>query len=195
MQLILYMMFAIRCFLTNACNCTTLDAAKVDSTFFFLSTCCIFLRIQIAEYDLFLCCCFFYQKFLWMRNIFRLTLPKNRIKLLWHFFKNVTPNSIGYNSCHFSGFFFFNLWDLWQIHSNQETRQLFGVKTKMSWFVIDFVGLAYTDKMNAINRFMRVFTSARDGLRQSWQWRFFFKKLARWYPNVAKTQFLMTPKV
>lgn len=35
MQLILYMMFAIRCFLTNACNCTTLDAAKVDSTFFF----------------------------------------------------------------------------------------------------------------------------------------------------------------
>lgn len=175
MQLILYMMFAIRCFLTNACNCTTLDAAKVDSTFF-LSTCCIFLRIQIAEYDLFLCCCFFYQKFLWMRNIFRLALPKNRIKLLWHYFKNVTPNSIGYNSCHFSGFFF-NLWDLWQIHSNQETRQLFGVKTKMPWFVIDFVGLAYTDKMNAINRFMRVFTSARDGLRQSWQWRFFFLKI------------------
>lgn len=34
MQLILYMMFSIRCFLTNACNCTTLDAAKVDSTFF-----------------------------------------------------------------------------------------------------------------------------------------------------------------
>lgn len=61
MQLILYMMFAIRCFLTNACNCTTLDAAKVDSTFF-LSTCCIFLRIQIAEYDLFLCCCFFFTR-------------------------------------------------------------------------------------------------------------------------------------
>lgn len=150
MQLILYMMFAIRCFLTNACNCTTLDAAKVDSTFFF-STCCIFLRIQIAEYNLFLWG-FFYQKFLWMRNIFRLALPKNQIKLLWHFFKNVTPNSIGYNSCHFSGVFF-NLWDLWQIHSNQETRHLFGVKTKMSRFVIDFEGLAYTDKMNAINRF------------------------------------------
>lgn len=49
--------------------------------------------------------------------------------------------------------FFFNLWDLWQIHSNQETRHLFGVKTKMSRFVIDFVVLAYTDKMNAINRF------------------------------------------
>lgn len=49
--------------------------------------------------------------------------------------------------------FFFNLCDLWQIHSNQETRHLFGVKTKMSRFVIDFEGLAYTDKMNAINRF------------------------------------------
>lgn len=82
------MMFAIRCFLTNTCNCTTLDAAKVDSTFF-LSTCCIFLRRQIADYDLF-CVFFFNQKFLWMRNIFRLALPKNQIKLLWHFFKNVT---------------------------------------------------------------------------------------------------------
>lgn len=193
MQLILYMMFAIRYFLTNACNCTTLDAAKVDSTFFFNYMLYISQNTDCGVWFVFVFL-FFYQKFLWMRNIFRLALPKNRIKLLWHFFKNVTPNSIGYNSCHFSGFFF-NLWDLWQIHSNQETRQLFGVKTKMSWFVIDFVGLAYTDKMNAINRFMRVFTSARDGLRQSWQWRFFLKKLARWYPNVAKTQFLMTPKV
>lgn len=193
MQLILYMMFAIRCFLTNACNCTTLDAAKVDSTFFFNYMLYISQNTDCGVWFVFVFL-FFYQKFLWMRNIFRLALPKNRIKLLWHFFKNVTPNSIGYNSCHFSGFFF-NLWDLWQIHSNQETRQLFGLKTKMSWFVIDFVGLAYTDKMNAITRFMRVFTSARDGLRQSWQWRFFFKKLARWYPNVAKTQFLMTPKV
>lgn len=175
MQLILYMMFAIRCFLTNACNCTTLDAAKVDSTFFFKYMLYISQNTDCGVWFVFVFL-FFYQKFLWMRNIFRLALPKNRIKLLWHFFKNVTPNSIGYNSCHFSGFFF-NLWDLWQIHSNQETRQLFGVKTKMSWFVIDFVGLAYTDKMNAINRFMRVFTSARDGLRQSWQWRFFFLKI------------------
>lgn len=172
MQLILYMMFAIRCFLTNACNCTTLDAAKVDSTFFFNYMLYISQNTDCGVWFVFVFL-FFYQKFLWMRNIFRLALPKNRIKLLWHFFKNVTPNSIGYNSCHFSGFFF-NLWDLWQIHSNQETRQLFGLKTKMSWFVIDFVGLAYTDKMNAITRFMRVFTSARDGLRQSWQWRFFF---------------------
>lgn len=175
MQLILYMMFAIRCFLTNACNCTTLDAAKVDSTFFFNYMLYISQNTDCGVWFVFVFL-FFYQKFLWMRNIFRLALPKNRIKLLWHFFKNVTPNSIGYNSCHFSGFFF-NLWDLWQIHSNQETRQLFGVKTKMPWFVIDFVGLAYTDKMNAINRFMRVFTSARDGLRQSWQWRFFFLKI------------------
>lgn len=175
MQLILYMMFAIRCFLTNACNCTTLDAAKVDSTFFFKYMLYISQNTDCGVWFVFVFL-FFYQKFLWMRNIFRLALPKNRIKLLWHFFKNVTPNSIGYNSCHFSGFFF-NLWDLWQIHSNQETRQLFGVKTKMSWFVIDFVGLAYTDKMNAINRFMRVFTSARDGLHQSWQWRFFFLKI------------------
>lgn len=176
MQLILYMMFAIRCFLTNACNCTTLDAAKVDSTFFFNYMLYISQNTDCGVWFVFVFL-FFYQKFLWMRNIFRLALPKNRIKLLWHFFKNVTPNSIGYNSCHFSGFFFFNLWDLWQIHSNQETRQLFGLKTKMSWFVIDFVGLAYTDKMNAITRFMRVFTSARDGLRQSWQWRFFFLKI------------------
>lgn len=136
---------------------------------------------------------FFYQKFLWMRNIFRLALPKNQIKLLWHFFKNVTQTRLVIIAVILVGFFF-NLWDLWQIHSNHETRYLFGVKTKMSGFVIDFVGLAYTDKMNAINRFQRVYTSARAGLRQSWQWRFFFK-LARWYPNVAKTQFLITPKV
>lgn len=161
---------------------------------FFLITCCIFLRIQIAEYDLFLCSCFF------TRNFFG-----------WEIFSDLHCQKIG-SSCFDISLkmwrqtrlviiaailvgFFFNLWDLWQIHSNQETRQLFGLKTKMSWFVIDFVGLAYTDKMNAITRFMRVFTSARDGLRQSWQWRFFLKKLARWYPNVAKTQFLMTPKV
>lgn len=194
MQLILYMMFAIRCSLTNACNCTTLDAAKVDSTFFLVHA------VYFSEYRLrsMICFCgffFFYQKFLWMRNIFRLALPKNQIKLLWHSFKNVTPNSIGYNSCHFSGFFF-NLWDLWQIHSNQETRHLFGVKTKMSRFVIDFVVLAYTDKMNAINRFQRVYTSARAGLCQSWQWRFFLKnwrddiqmwrKLNFWWPLKCK---------
>lgn len=34
MQLILYMMFAIRRFLTNACNCTTLDAVKLILLFF-----------------------------------------------------------------------------------------------------------------------------------------------------------------
>lgn len=104
MQLILYMMFAIRCFLTNACNCTTLDAAKVDSTFFFNYMLYISQNTDCGVWFVFVFL-FFYQKFLWMRNIFRLALPKNRIKLLWHFFKNVTPNSIGYNSCHFSGFF------------------------------------------------------------------------------------------
>lgn len=165
MQLILYMMFAIRRFLTNACNCTTLDAVKLI-LLFFLSTCCIFLKRQIAEYDLF-CGFFFYQKFLWMRNIFRLALPKNQIKLLWHFFKNVTQTRLVIIAVILVVFFFY-LWDLWQIHSNHETRYLFGVKTKMSGFVIDFVGLAYTDKMNAINRFQRVYTSARAGLRQSW---------------------------
>lgn len=105
MQLILYMMFAIRCFLTNACNCTTLDTAKVDSTFFFKYMLYISQNTDCGVWFVFVLL-FFYQKFLWMRNIFRLALPKNRIKLLWHFFKNVTPNSIGYNSCHFSGFFF-----------------------------------------------------------------------------------------
>lgn len=145
---------------------------------------------------MFLCCCFFFT-----RNFFG-----------WEIFSDLHCQKIG-SSCFdiilkmwrqtrlviiaaiLVGFFF-NLWDLWQIHSNQETRQLFGVKTKMSWFVIDFVGLAYTDKMNAINRFMRVFTSARDGLRQSWQWRFFFKnwrddiqmwrKLNFWWPLKCK---------
>lgn len=194
MQLILYMMFAIRCFLTNACNCTTLDAAKVDSTFFFKYMLYISQNTDCGVWFVFVLLFFF------TRNFFG-----------WEIFSDLHCQKIG-SSCFDISLkmwrqtrlviiaailvgFFFNLWDLWQIHSNQETRQLFGVKTKMSWFVIDFVGLAYTDKMNAINRFMRVFTNARDGLRQSWQWRFFFKKLARWYPNVAKTQFLMTPKV
>lgn len=171
MQLILYMMFAIRRFLTNACNCTTLDAVKLILLFFKY----ILYISQKTDCGVwFVLWFFFYQKFLWMRNIFRLALPKNQIKLLWHFFKNVTQTRLVIIAV-ILVVFFFNLWDLWQIHSNHETRYLFGVKTKMSGFVIDFVGLAYTDKMNAINRFQRVYTSARAGLRQSWQWRFFFK--------------------
>lgn len=92
MQLILYMMFAIRCFLTNTCNCTTLDAAKVDSTFFFKYMLYISQKTDCGVW--FVLCFFFYQKFLWMRNIFRLALPKNQIKLLWHFFKNVTQTRL-----------------------------------------------------------------------------------------------------
>lgn len=175
MQLILYMMFAIRCFLTNACNCTTLDAAKVDSTFFFNYMLYISQNTDCGVWFVFVFL-FFYQKFLWMRNIFRLALPKIGSSCFDISLKMWRQTRLVIIAAILVGFFF-NLWDLWQIHSNQETRQLFGLKTKMSWFVIDFVGLAYTDKMNAITRFMRVFTSARDGLRQSWQWRFFFLKI------------------
>lgn len=176
MQLILYMMFAIRCFLTNACNCTTLDAAKVDSTFFFKYMLYISQNTDCGVWFVFVLLFFFTRNFFGWEIFSDLHCQKigsscfDIILKMWHQTRLVIIAAI-------LVVFFFNLWDLWQIHSNQETRQLFGVKTKMSWFVIDFVGLAYTDKMNAINRFMRVFTSARDGLRQSWQWRFFFLKI------------------
>lgn len=91
MQLILYMMFAIRRFLTNACNCTTLDAVKLILLFFKVHA-VYFSKDRLRSMICFVG--FFYQKFLWMRNIFRLALPKNQIKLLWHFFKNVTQTRL-----------------------------------------------------------------------------------------------------
>lgn len=139
----------------------------------FFSTCCIFLRIQIAEYDLFLWFFFFFTRNFFGWEIFSdLHCQKIRSSCFDISLKMWRQTRLVIIAVILVGFFF-NLWDLWQIHSNQETRHLFGVKTKMSRFVIDFVVLAYTDKMNAINRFQRVYTSARAGLCQSWQWRFF----------------------
>lgn len=103
MQLILYMMFAIRRFLTNACNCTTLDAVKLILLFFKYML-YISQKTDCGVWFV-LWCFFFYQKSFWMRNIFRLALPKKQIKLLWHFFKNVTQTRLVIIAVILVGFF------------------------------------------------------------------------------------------